>query len=69
MILGIQGKAFDLPEQRRAYTYDEQPGNVVAMQIGRAVREAMKEQHGDSIDLGLIMLRHLQSHKLGVFEQ
>lgn len=64
--LGIYGKAFDSPQTRRAYTYGEQPDNVAANKLGRAVLRAASG--GDGIDYGLSLLKHLQVEGFGVFE-
>lgn len=64
--LGIYGKAFDSPQTRRAYTYREQPDNIGAYKLGRAVLRAASG--GDSIDYGLSLLKHLQAEGFGVFE-
>lgn len=66
LILGMKGSAFDLPTQRRAYTYAEQPGNVAAWRIGEALAQASRG--GDPIDAGLSLLRMLQERGFGVFE-
>ncbi|MDP9871583.1 hypothetical protein [Agrobacterium tumefaciens] len=34
--LGAYGRAYDRPEERRAYTYEHQPGNIEAHKLGRA---------------------------------
>ena len=67
-IIGTKGSAFDLPTAKRAYTYAEQPGNVVAYKIGRACEAAMKQSAWDGIDRGLAMLQELQKEGLGVFD-
>lgn len=64
--LGIYGKAFDSPQTRRAYTYREQPDNIGAYKLGRAVLRAASG--GDSIDYGLSLLKQLQAEGFGVFE-
>lgn len=64
--LGIHGKAFDTPQTRRAYTYREQPDNIGASKLGRAVLRAASG--GDNIDYGLSLLKHLQAEGFGVFE-
>lgn len=66
--LGIHGKAYDLPENKRAYTYAEQPDNLVASRLGHAYVETSLPYAGDSIDRGLILLRELQDIGFGVFE-
>lgn len=64
--LGIVGKAFDTPDVRRAYTYSDQPDNVVAMKLGNVASKA--RSGGDSIDYGLQLLQRLQAAGFGVFE-
>lgn len=65
--LGIYGKAYDAPETKRAYTYAEQPDNVGAMKLGRAVRAASSASAGDEIDRGLALLHALAAEGFGVF--
>lgn len=64
--LGLYGRAFDTPQTRRAYTYQEQPDNLGAYKLGRAVLHAASG--GDSIDYGLSLLKQLQAQGFGVFE-
>lgn len=66
--LGSYGKAFDLPGNRRAYTYDHQPGNVEASRLGTACQQAVASSAGDYIDRGLSLLKELQALGFGVFE-
>ncbi len=66
--LGAYGKAYDMPEARRAYTFVEQPGNVEAGKLGRALTAANNEKFGDSIDKGLSLLKALAEQGYGVFE-
>lgn len=66
--LGNYGKAFDLPGNRRAYTYDHQPGNVEASRLGAACQQAVASSAGDYIDRGLSLLKELQALGFGVFE-
>lgn len=66
--LGTYGKAYDLPETKRAYTYDEQPDNLGASRLGRAATSASAATAGDHIDRGLVLLRELQAKGFGVFE-
>lgn len=66
--LGSYGKAFDLPGNRRAYTYDHQPGNVEASRLGTACQQAVASSAGDYIDRGLSLLKELQAQGFGVFE-
>lgn len=64
--LGLHGKAFDGPKDRRAYTYAEQPDNAVAWKLGQAAARAAAG--GDPIDHGLALLKELQAEGFGVFE-
>lgn len=64
--IGIYGKAYDRPDERRAYTYDEQPHNVEAYKLGRVCSEI--HSGGDWIDRGLNLLKALQREGFGVFE-
>lgn len=64
--IGNYGKAYDLPEAKRAYTYKDQPGNMEATKLGRAVSLALPG--GDSIDHGLSLLKALSDEGFGVFE-
>ncbi len=66
--LGSYGKAFDLPGNRRAYTYDHQPGNVEASRLGNACQQAAAASAGDTIDRGLGLLKELQAQGFGVFD-
>jgi hypothetical protein len=64
--LGSYGQAFDLPGDRRAYTYKHQPGNQAAWRIGDA--SSRVEAGGDLIDRGLSLLKVLEAGGFGVFE-
>lgn len=64
--LGLYGRAFDTPQTRRAYTYQHQPDNLDAYNLGRAA--ASTSPGGDNIDRGLSLLKELQAHGFGVFE-
>ncbi|MDH0612318.1 MULTISPECIES: hypothetical protein [unclassified Agrobacterium] len=64
--LGIYGRAFDLPEERRAYTFEHQPGNNEAHKLGRACSGI--HSGGDWIDRGLYLLQALQREGFGVYE-
>lgn len=66
--LGSYGAAFDGPCTKRAYTYEHQPGNVVALKLGRAAAQASFERGGDFIDFGLSLLRALAEEGFGVFD-
>lgn len=66
--IGNHGAAYDPPGAHRAFTYDRQPGNVHASQLGRAANAASKMSAGDSIDSGLALLKALQSEGFGVFQ-
>lgn len=66
--LGNYGAAFDLPGNRRAYTYDHQPGNVEASRLGSACLQAASASAGDTIDRGLGLLKELQAQGFGVFD-
>lgn len=66
--LGIHGKAYDLPETKRAYTYAEQPDSQAAWRIGESASSASLATAGDLIDRGLVLLRELQGNGFGVFE-
>jgi hypothetical protein len=67
-LIGAKGSAFDLPETKRAYTYKEQPGNLVAVKLGVACLTATKKTAGDGIDRGLSLLQELQKEGFGVFD-
>jgi hypothetical protein len=66
--IGIKGSAYDLPTTKRAYTYADQPGNVDASKLGRAIETAKHCSAGDSIDAGLVLLKALQAEGFGVFQ-
>jgi len=66
-LVGIKGSAFDAPKTKRAYTYAEQPGNVVASKLGGACAKAGSGAAGDNIDRGLSLLKALQDVGFGVF--
>ena len=67
-LVGIKGSVFDLPTTKRAYTYAEQPGNVVASRLGRLCDAAALQSAGDGIDRGLALLQELQKEGFGVFD-
>lgn len=50
------------------WTYQNQPGNVIAWALGTACRKANESPAGDPIDRGLALLRELQEEGVGVFE-
>ena len=64
-LVGMKGSAYDTTETKRAYTYAEQPGNVVASKLGGACIKAGSSS--DTIDLGLSLLKVLQDAGFGVF--
>ena len=66
--IGARGCAYDPKDARRAFTYEHQPGNVVASQIGAATSKAANASAGDSIDLGLCLLKALEDAGFGVFQ-
>lgn len=66
--IGIYGRAYDGPGVTRAYTYRHQPDNVGASKLGQACWHSIQKPGGDSIDLGLGLLKHLQDAGFGVFE-
>lgn len=65
--IGARGSAFDPPNTKRAFTYDKQPGNVLASSLGHACYRASQASAGDSIDRGLGLLKALQEDGFGVF--
>lgn len=65
--IGARGSAFDPPNTKRAFTYDKQPGNVIASSLGHAFYRASQASAGDSIDRGLGLLKALQEDGFGVF--
>lgn len=65
--LGITGRHYDAPQETRAYSYDDQPENMVASRLGRAAMVSLGGC-GDAIDLGLRFLHSLQEAGFGVFE-
>jgi hypothetical protein len=67
-LVGTKGSAFDTPETKRAYTYAEQPNNVVAYKLGKSCAAAANNLGGDSIDAGLSLLKELQADGFGVFD-
>ena len=67
-LVGMKGSAFDSPKTKRAYTYAEQPGNVVASKLGKASHAAASRPGGDNIDAGLSLLNALQVEGFGVFD-
>lgn len=66
--IGNYGKAYDLPQNTRAFTYSAQPDNFGASRLGRALVAANKAAYGDSIDQGLNLLKALSDVGFGVFE-
>lgn len=66
--LGGTGAAYDPPGPQRAYTYQHQPHNGPAYNLGCAVAAATFERSGDTIDVGLRLLKELQTRGFGVFE-
>lgn len=67
--LGIYGRAYDLPETKRAYTYRHQPDNVMSWRLGAALELAQQRgPGGDLIDAGLNLLAALEQQGFGVFE-
>ncbi|MFC3163106.1 Lar family restriction alleviation protein [Ciceribacter thiooxidans] len=66
--LGMYGAAYDPPGPHRAYTYEHQPGNGVAWNLGCAVSALKQHYSGDAIDVGLYLLKEMQARGLGVFE-
>lgn len=66
--VGMKGRAFDLPTTKRAYTYKQQPDNVIAYKLGRACEAAAQQSAGDGIDRGLALLQELQNEGFGVFD-
>lgn len=66
--LGLYGAAYDGPGPQRAYTFQHQPSNGGAYQLGCALREAKLMQAGDDIDIGLALLKALEKRGFGVFE-
>lgn len=66
--IGNRGSAYDPKGARRAFTYDDQPGNILASRLGSAVNAASSESAGDNIDRGLALLKHLQNKGFGVFQ-
>ena len=67
-LVGTKGSAFDSPKTKRAYTYTEQPNNIVAYKLGRACTAASSNLGGDAIDAGLSLLKELQAEGFGVFD-
>lgn len=67
-LIGIRGRAYDQPGTRRAYTYAEQPDNIGAHKLGRAVESTLALSAGDWIDRGLGLLKTLSDEGYGVFE-
>jgi hypothetical protein len=67
-LVGIKGSAFDLPATKRAYTYAEQPDNVIAYKLGKACESATQQRAGDGIDRGLALLQEFQKEGFGVFD-
>lgn len=67
-LVGMKGSAFDSPKTKRAYTYEHQPGNVVAYKLGSARVAATKRSAGDHIDHGLILPHELHNQGFGVFD-
>jgi len=64
--LGMYGSAYDAPNEIRAYTYKEQPDNLVASRLGSVSKEEIKG--GDNIDFGLSLLKNLEKYGFGVFQ-
>lgn len=63
--IGNEGAFYDPKGARRAFTYEKQPGNVIAGILGNAT---FGEYSGDSIDRGLALLKYLQEQGFGVFQ-
>ena len=66
--IGGQGAFYDPPNTRRAYTYEHQPGNILASRLGSAFGRASCMSAGDLIDRGLCLLSALQEAGFGVFQ-
>lgn len=66
--VGGKGSAYDPPNARRAFTYDDQPGNEIAWRLGEAARLAVHAPTGDCIDRGLLLLKGLKNSGFGVFQ-
>lgn len=66
--IGNRGAGYDSPGAKRAFTYDEQPGNIDASKLGGALSIAASTRAGDSIDKGLNLLHALQACGYGVFQ-
>lgn len=66
--IGIYGKAYDGPDVKRAYTYEDQPDNLGAHKLGKAAIAASLARGGDLIDSGLSLLQSLHGEGFGVFE-
>jgi len=66
--LGLYGAAYDPPGPSRAYTYQHQPNNGPAYNLGCAASATLNRPAGDTIDVGLILLRELEARGFGVFE-
>lgn len=65
--MGNYGRAYDMPEDRRAYSYKDQPDNQGAYRIGLAANN-LKQPCGDLIDKGLALLAELEAQGYGIFE-
>lgn len=66
--LGVYGAAYDPPGPHRAYTYQHQPANQAAYRLGCAVAALRENRGGDTIDVGLYLLKELEARGFGVFE-
>lgn len=66
--IGNTGSFYDPKGTRRAFTYADQPGNIVASKLGRATLSAANASAGDSIDRGLALLKSLHDQGFGVFQ-
>lgn len=66
--LGMYGAAYDPPGPHRAYTYEHQPANGPAWNLGCAVSALQQYKPGDAIDTGLYLLKEMQARGLGIFE-
>lgn len=65
--MGNYGRAYDMPEDRRAYSYKDQPDNRGAYRVGLAANN-LKQPCGDLIDKGLALLKELEAQGYGIFE-
>jgi hypothetical protein len=66
--VGCLGAAFDAPGTLHAYSYSDQPDDLGAHRLSRAVWAAFDRIQQSSGDSGLALLLELEGYGFGVYE-